>query len=205
MPFCENCGVKIADDALFCENCGTANRDAKTSGISENRQSQEEPQKHHVRLNGKMKCMIIAVEIFVVCIASFLGSDSRKYINIVKQGSIEYYDQITTGEVFRLFFEDAKWKYNSKTKLVEVRGECLYGDVPVEATIEYYVYDNGTFNIKAILLDDGYSVDTLSERNMISFLSDVYESAYRDKGLEPPANIGDTLDSLDFLTDFFSY
>lgn len=35
MKFCENCGVKLADDAVFCEECGTKQAPAQKEAIVE--------------------------------------------------------------------------------------------------------------------------------------------------------------------------
>ena len=206
MAFCENCGFKLDEGALFCGNCGTANKAAQNHAVQENVVRQSEYGKFHTYLKGKKKRIVILIGIVVVfCVVSFWGSDSRKYINIVKQGCNDYYDQITTGEASELFLGGVKWKYNTSTKLVEVTGECLYGGIPVKAKMEYYVYDNKAFELKSVSLDNGYGAEFLSEREKISFVSDLYESAYLEKGLEPPANVGDALDGLDILTDLFSY
>lgn len=206
MPYCENCGKEMKGDALFCENCGTPNKMVQQHSASDQKNVEVECGNLNTYFKGKAKYLVITAGIFlVIFVGVFLGSDSRKYISIVKDGSNEYYDQTTTGEAFQWFFNNVKWKYNTNTKLVEVEGECLYNDIPVKVQMEWYVYDNGTCMIRNMSVDDGYNVNTLTERQRISLLSDIYESAYREKGIEPPANIGDALDGLDFWADYFSW
>ena len=205
MSFCEKCGFEIDKDALYCEKCGTAVKSGR-SNSQEGAVSQSVHGNASEYLKGRRKYIVILAGILlVICVASFWGSGSREYINTVKQGRNEYYDQVTTGEAFQSFFSKVKWKYNTKTKLVEVEGGCLYGGIPAKAKMEYYVYDNGVYELKSVSLDDGYGEEFLSERQIISLFSDAYESAYQKKGLEPPANLGNALDSLDMFMDFFSY
>lgn len=191
MPFCEKCGFEIDKNTSYCEKCGTAVKAGQNNGIQEGTVSQSGHSSVNEYLKGRGKYIVILVGIFlVICVASFWGSGSRKYINTVKQGRNEYYDQVTTGEAFQSFFSKVRWKYNTKTKLVEVEGGCLYGGIPAKAKMEYYVYDNGVYELKSVSLDDGYGEEFLSERQIISLFSDAYESAYQKKGLELPANLG---------------
>ena len=204
--FCENCGAEIGDSNQFCENCGAVNRrvqgaNAFPKGVNS---SLHEIFMKAVRSKKIVTGILIGMA-FLICVTFFANAGSRKYISLVKNGNNDYYDQLTTGEAFKAFLKDVKWHYNSDKNLVEVTGDCLHNGIPVTAKIEYCVYDNGTFVLNSFSLDDGYSVEYLSERESISFLSDIYEVAYRDKGLEPPDNLGDTMNQLDFLMNFLEY
>ncbi|WP_455648885.1 zinc-ribbon domain-containing protein [Enterocloster citroniae] len=204
--FCENCGVEIEASNQFCENCGAVNQRAQ-GGNTLPKGVNSSLHEIFMKATGNKKIVtgVLTGMSLLICVTFFVGAGSRKYISLVKNGSNDYYDQLTTGEALNVFLKDMKWHYNSDTKLVEVTGDCLNNGIPVTAKIEYCVYDNGTFVLNSVSLNDGYSVEYLSERESVSFLSDIYDSAYRDKGLEPPDNLGDTMNQLDFLMDFLEY
>lgn len=83
-------------------------------------------------------------------------SDSKEVMEI-KNGYLPISDQVTVGEALDSFLLNPKWQYFVSTdnyQVVQCTGECLYNDKSVEAKIQFLSYDDGTFELHTVALNE---------------------------------------------------
>ena len=77
------------------------------------------------------------------------GETEDKYIQMVKNGYMPQYEDITYGTAFNNFFSNPSWKYikeASGENVVEFQGKCMYNWQEVNVKLRFIVYeDNKTF------------------------------------------------------------
>lgn len=114
-------------------------------------------------------------------------SDSKEVMEI-KNGRLPISNQVTVGEALDSFLLDPMWQYFVSTDnyhVVQCTGKCLYNDKTVEAKIQFLSYDDGTFELHTVALNDIEQDDSL----IIEFFVKAYEDAgatdiYDDGGEE---------------------
>ena len=102
-------------------------------------------------------------------------SDSKEVMEI-KNGYLPISDQVTVGEALDSFLLNPKWQYFVSTdnyQVVQCTGECLYNDKSVEAKIQFLSYDDGTFELHTVALNDIEQDESL----IIEFFVKAYEDA----------------------------
>ncbi len=102
-------------------------------------------------------------------------SDSKEVMEI-KNGYLPISDQVTVGEALDSFLLNPKWQYFVSTdnyQVVQCTGECLYNDKSVEAKIQLLSYDDGTFELHTVALNDIEQDESL----IIEFFVKAYEDA----------------------------
>lgn len=214
--YCQNCGSEMKEEDCFCKACGSPNpnRAADRPEYGQPSPGQSESESFSAgqlkTLSGKKRGLFrkiasaLASLLFLFfLIGLFSESDSQRYIDIVRDGAPQYYDQVSFGDAFDNWFLSPKWSYDSDTRLVSFQGKCTLRNKPVTASVQFRVYDNGASETQSVELDDGYETLRLSDAELIYFYTPIFEDAYRSEGLEPPANMADALDSLAFLSMLF--
>lgn len=208
--YCPNCGSEMKEGDCFCKACGSPNpnKSASQPEHCQRQSSSSQPQapagKKRKRFR-KIASALASLLFLFFLIGLFSESDSQRYINIVRNGAPQYYEQVSFGDAFDNWFLSPEWSYDSDTRLVSFQGKCTLGSKPVTASVQFRVYDNGTSETQSVELDDGYEILRLSDAELIYFYTPIFEDAYRSEGLEPPANMADALDSLAFLSMLFGY
>lgn len=102
-------------------------------------------------------------------------SDSKEVMEI-KNGYLPISDQVTVGEALDSFLLNPKWEYFVSTdnyQVVQCTGECLYNDKSVKAKIQFLSYDDGTFELHTVALNDIEQDESL----IIEFFVKAYEDA----------------------------
>ena len=83
-------------------------------------------------------------------------SDSKEVMEI-KNGYLPFSDQVTVGEALDSFLLNPKWQYFVSTnneQVVQCTGDCLYNDKTIEAKIQFFSYDDGTFELNTVAFND---------------------------------------------------
>lgn len=97
------------------------------------------------------------VAIVVVIFAFVLHQNDKKYIESVKQGSPNYYPNITYEKAFNNYFGNCEWSYfvsEDDEDIVEFNGNCTYRNKDVKIKIQFIVdYKNKTFWPNAIAIN----------------------------------------------------
>lgn len=93
------------------------------------------------RKTMKLIVGVILLVVFTVFALKFGGSDD-KYIQMVKNGTLESYPQMTVGEAFDGYLNNPKWETGlteDKQRFVNVKGGILYYDENAEIAVQFFV------------------------------------------------------------------
>ncbi len=82
---------------------------------------------------------------------------SDKYVELVKNGSMEVVPNVKVGEAFAAFFVDGSWKSfeaEDKTRVVEFNGGLTWKKKPAQCTIQFLIKDDKSFELGALAIND---------------------------------------------------
>ena len=109
-------------------------------------------EKRPLKLSKKIELAIDIVILVVVIIISASGGND-KYVQMVKNGTLEAYPQIEVGKAFDGYLKNPKWESGlseDNTRFVNVTGEILYYDKEVEIVVQFIVNEKDeTFQYNA--------------------------------------------------------
>lgn len=197
--FCEKCGALVNENDKFCQKCG-AEVTLKKTDIEE--MSDISLKKSN---NNRKPIIIVAISLIMIfLIISMTKGGTNKYVNIVKNGTISYYPEVTVGEAFKNWFSSPKWSYDSATELVDFTGNCTWKDRTAKAVIEFRVYDDNSFEPYSTRIEDKYETTYFTEMQSLEMYIDIFDDAYISKGLEPPSELRDTVNATYFLNWIFN-
>lgn len=102
---------------------------------------------------------IVPVLVSLVLIIAFSsGGAGDKYVQMVKNGTLEAYPQMEVGEAFDGYLKNPKWESGlseDNIRFVNVTGEILYYDKEVEIVIQFIVdEENESFQYNACEIND---------------------------------------------------
>lgn len=152
---CPRCGELINDRARFCERCGLQ--------LVNNKYYTPAPKEKNDGIGLVILIIFLVAAIGIVAYYFYYTSDLNtvfedEHITFVKNGSPSLYPDITYDEAFTEFFSDRSWEYFESTDgqdVVEFRGNCMYNDVEVTATIQFILdMDDGTFELGYLAFND---------------------------------------------------
>lgn len=128
------------------------------------------------QLNQKKKLITFGGIISaVVLLFLLIPSESNKYIDIVKNGTLNSYQSVTVGKAFDNFFTDEKWEHFTSDKnenVVEFTGNYHINDKKYNALVQFKVNkENSKFEVTYFEIN-GKSQSLLS---WTSLLSTIYE------------------------------
>lgn len=152
MMNCKKCNSEINMDTKFCGVCG----DEVVSSFTQEH-NEENNEKNHENYNSNQhnkKSMdkifkIIGAVIGLVLAIVMLGGESKD-VSLVKEGSFNSYPDVPIGDAFESFFTDSSWEsFESKEgdTIVEFTGVCTYMEQEVDATIQFVLYEDKTFEM----------------------------------------------------------
>lgn len=99
--------------------------------------------------------LIVGVVLVVVVVYYALssGGTDDKYIQIVKNGTLDAYPQMTVGEAFDGYLDNPKWESGlseDKQRFVNVKGGILYAEKEAEIAVQFFVNEkDDTFQYNA--------------------------------------------------------
>lgn len=112
---------------------------------------------------------------FLVLLLLFTPSKSNKYIDLVKNGTLNSHQSVTVGKAFEDFFSDTNWEYFSSDKnenVVEFTGTYNINNKKYKTLIQFEVNKNSSeFEMKYLEIN-GKPQNLLSWN---SLLSNIYE------------------------------
>lgn len=155
--FCTKCGYKNSSGNTFCTKCGNP----MPPGGSLRSTSLESNPHTARRRSGAKAAWAFKLSGFAILAAAvffFIGkAEEKKYIESVKNGHPEIYENISYGQAFDSFFSAPEWKYFESTDgndVVQFSGGCTYQGSEVTATIQFILdYEGGTFTTGAFDLN----------------------------------------------------
>lgn len=125
------------------------------------------------------KNIYLSVMVILIMLISSSCSSNDRYINMVKEGYLEQYPNVTIGEVFDNSFIDGKWSYTEsmsvqdkeKHNVVEFEGNYdLYGENTL-VKFSFYIDDSSQ---KTSVFYDGFVEGNLSPLEMLFVVMDNY-------------------------------
>lgn len=199
--YCKKCGSTISENDKFCGKCGE-----KVSGIDSSAFLKEPIKKAKKGIRKLLSCKaVILVSGFIVAIIFCLVKlPSWNFISGVKSGNYEYYPEVTMGDAFENWFASPKWSYNSESKLVVFTGGCTFDGKPATAAMSFRVYENGSFELDSISVEDKYNMEYLTENQCLNLYIEIFDNAYKERGLEPPSELKDARNAAYLLDWIFN-
>ena len=167
---CTKCGNKIQDGAKFCNVCG------ERINVENHQNNEDQNNQPNVNLNkdeanvkeGKVapppakknKTLKVVIGVIVVLIAAIgiasLAGESEE-VSCVKNGYFEAYPSESgypsIGEAFDDYFSDPSWEsFTSEEgmEIVQFDGGFTYYDDDTDCSLQFQVYDDGSFEIYAV-------------------------------------------------------
>ena len=128
-------------------------------------------------LNQKKKIITIGGIVTAILVVLFLiiPSESSKYIDQVKNGTLNSHQSVTVGKAFEDFFSDTDWEYftsENNQNIVEFTGTYNINNKKYKTLIQFAVNNNSTeFEMKYLEVN-GKPQNLLSWN---SLLSNIYE------------------------------
>lgn len=142
--------------------------------------------RRHLGLN-KIIELIVGVVLLAVVVFYVLssGGTGDKYIQIVKNGTLDAYPQMTVGEAFDGYLDNPKWESGlseDKQRFVNVKGGILYYEKEAEIVVQFIVNEkDGSFQYNACevnglpqnnlvvwgLLENIYGTQSTDEQNLV--------------------------------------
>ncbi len=110
-------------------------------------------------LSTKIQAVIGVILIVVIIVTSVRpsGGGNDKYVQIVKDGTLDAYPQMTVGKAFDDFLDNPKWESglsDNEERFVNVIGEILYYGNEAEIVVQFIVDEkSGAFQYYACEID----------------------------------------------------
>ena len=101
-------------------------------------------------LPRKIVCILV---VLITALALFGCAGENKYVQLVKNGSMQMEPNIKIGKAFDDFFGNPKWKYfeaSDRSKVVEFNGECTWWGNDAHCTIQFLINSETTFELGAV-------------------------------------------------------
>jgi len=142
--------------------------------------------------------LVVAVIVLVIALVTTLSSGGAgdKYIQMVKDGTLNGYPQMTVGEAFDGFLDNPKWESglsDDNVRLVNVTGGILYYDKDAELAVQFIVDEKDeSFQYNAC------EINGIPQNNLVfwSLLEAVYNGDSPSKELDSQSNPNSVSDQL---------
>ena len=150
---------------------------------------------------SKIMELVSAAIVLVVAVVFTLSSGGRgdKYVQMVKDGTLEAYPQMTVGEAFDGFLSDPKWESglsDDNVRFVNVTGGALYLGKEAELAVQFIIVDekDGSFQYNAC------EVNGIPQNNLVFW--GLLETIYGDSASSGDSSKGlDSQGEPDFISD----
>ncbi len=99
----------------------------------------------NTKVLSKRRNKIIALIVAVVLLLCFLSGNSSHYVDIVKDGTLNYNQTQKVGRAFDQYFSNSNWRYfksDTGTNIVEFKGYYNVNSKKKNVLIQFEVYDN---------------------------------------------------------------
>lgn len=108
-----------------------------------------------------MLLMITMSLLFTGCSKDSKSADQEKkadkYVELVKNGSMESVPNVKIGEAFAAFFVNGAWKSfeaEDKSRVVEFNGGLTWKKKPAQCTMQFLIKDDKSFKLGALAIND---------------------------------------------------
>ena len=100
-------------------------------------------------MENKKKLILIAVIISLISVL-FTGCGDDKYVQTVKNGSLDMAKGVPIGKAFDQFFSNEKWESfvsDDNERIVEFNGECRWNNKPATCCVQFKILNGGRFEV----------------------------------------------------------
>ena len=129
-------------------------------------------------LSTKIQAVVGVILLVVIIATSVRSSDGEndKYVQIVKEGTLEAYPQMTVGKAFDNYLDKPKWESglsDNNERFVNVRGGILYYSKDAEIIVQFIVDEkSGAFQYNAC------EINGIPQNNLVVW--ELFETIYND-------------------------
>lgn len=147
--------------------------------------------KRPLSLSKIIELVVAGILLMVIAVSVMSsGGESDKYVQIVKEGTLDAYPQMTVGKAFDNYLNKPKWESglsDNNERFVNVRGGILYYDKEAEIVVQFIVDEkSGLFQFNAC------EIDGIPQNNLIvwSLFETIYngDSASAELGSQGVSN-----------------
>lgn len=132
---------------------------------------------------GEIMSLLVGVFLlitFMVLVPKLGGGSDDKYIQMVKNGTLDAYPQMTVGEAFDGYLDNPKWESGlseDKQRFVNVKGGILYAEKEAEIAVQFFVNEKDkSFQY--------YACEVNGQPQNDAVVSELFETIYEDNSLE---------------------
>lgn len=132
---------------------------------------------------GEIMSLLVGVFLlitFMVLVPKLGGGSDDKYIQMVKNGTLESYPQMTVGEAFDGYLDNPKWETGmteDKQRFVNVKGGILYYDENAEIAVQFFINEKDkSFQY--------YACEVNGQPQNDAVVSELFGTIYEENSLE---------------------
>lgn len=158
--------------------------------------------------------LVIGMGLLVVAVVYFLShvGANDKYVQMVKDGTLMAYPQMTVGEAFDNFLEKPKWESglsDENERFVNVKGGILYYEKEVELLVQFMIVDeeDGTFEYNACEINGVPQINLVYWELLEAIYNGDAPSTESDSRNNSISDIGKTLtyDNIEVTLDYVTF
>lgn len=100
-------------------------------------------------MENRKKLILIAVIISLMSVL-FAGCGDDKYVQTVKNGSLDMAKGVPIGKAFDQFFSNEKWESfvsENNERIVEFNGECRWNNNPATCCVQFRILNDSLFEV----------------------------------------------------------
>ena len=100
-------------------------------------------------MENKKKLIFIVVIISLMSVL-FAGCGDDKYVQTVKNGSLDMAKGVPIGKAFDQFFSNEKWESfvsENNERIVEFNGECRWNNNPATCCVQFRILNDSRFEV----------------------------------------------------------
>lgn len=100
-------------------------------------------------MENKKKLIFIVVIISLMSVL-FVGCGDDKYVQTVKNGSLDMAKGVPIGKAFDQFFSNEKWESfvsENNERIVEFNGECRWNNNPATCCVQFRILNDSRFEV----------------------------------------------------------
>lgn len=123
----------------------------------------------------KLILVVVLISLFSVL---FTGCGDDKYVQTVKNGSLEMASGVPIGKAFDQFFSNEKWKSfvsDNNEHIVEFNGECRWNNNPATCCVQFRMLSENRFEVSYLDIN-GVSMNWLDGSSILNKVLHQYKA-----------------------------
>lgn len=123
----------------------------------------------------KLILIVVLISVFSVL---FTGCGDDKYVQTVKNGSLEMAKGVPIGKAFDQFFTNEKWESfvsDNNERIVEFNGECRWNNNPATCCVQFKILNDTYFEVSYLDIN-GVSMNWLDGSSILNKVLTQYKA-----------------------------